>query len=87
MSGGINREGIDYYNNFIDELLSKGREFYLHRIFSKTIRTENHFASCHISHVLFQACAGLQPFVTLFHFDSPQGLEDKYGGFLSHNIV
>ncbi|KAI5010170.1 hypothetical protein ZWY2020_012307 [Hordeum vulgare] len=53
LRGGVNREGIKYYNNLIDELLSKG----------------------------------LQPFVTLFHWDSPQGLEDKYGGFLSPNIM
>jgi beta-glucosidase len=31
--------------------------------------------------------AGVQPFVTLFHWDSPQALEDKYGGFLSPNIM
>ncbi|XP_051203276.1 beta-glucosidase 28 [Lolium perenne] len=30
---------------------------------------------------------GLVPFVTIFHFDTPQVLEDKYGGFLSENIV
>ncbi|KAJ6749973.1 hypothetical protein OIU85_000584 [Salix viminalis] len=30
---------------------------------------------------------GLQPYVTLFHWDTPQALEDKYGGFLSRNIV
>ncbi|KAM3368029.1 hypothetical protein ACQJBY_016534 [Aegilops geniculata] len=53
LKGGVNREGIKYYNNLIDELLSKG----------------------------------VQPFVTLFHWDSPQGLEDKYGGFLSPNII
>ncbi|KAF8703433.1 hypothetical protein HU200_032238 [Digitaria exilis] len=32
-------------------------------------------------------CAGVQPFVTLFHWDSPQALEDKYGGFLSPSII
>ncbi|TVU15612.1 hypothetical protein EJB05_39142, partial [Eragrostis curvula] len=53
LSGGINREGVRYYNSLIDELLSKG----------------------------------LRPFVTLFHWDSPQALEDKYGGFLSPNII
>ena len=31
--------------------------------------------------------AGLQPFVTIFHWDSPQSLEDKYKGFLNPNIM
>ncbi|XP_031256292.1 beta-glucosidase 12-like [Pistacia vera] len=30
---------------------------------------------------------GLQPFVTFFHWDVPQALEDDYGGFLSASIV
>ncbi|XP_027357327.1 beta-glucosidase 12-like [Abrus precatorius] len=53
LSGGVNNEGINYYNNLINELLAKG----------------------------------LQPFVTIFHWDLPQALEDEYGGFLSLNIV
>ncbi|XP_057456249.1 cyanogenic beta-glucosidase-like [Lotus japonicus] len=53
LSGGINQEGINYYNNFINELLANG----------------------------------LEPFVTLFHWDLPQALEDEYGGFLSPLIV
>nr|CAH66810.1 OSIGBa0135C13.5 [Oryza sativa] len=53
LSGGVNREGINYYNNLINELLSKE----------------------------------VQPFATLFHFDTPQALEDKYKGFLSPNII
>uniref|UniRef100_A0ACD5UBS0 Uncharacterized protein n=1 Tax=Avena sativa TaxID=4498 RepID=A0ACD5UBS0_AVESA len=53
LKSGVNVEGIKYYNNLINELLSKG----------------------------------VQPFVTLFHWDSPQALEDKYGGFLSPNII
>ncbi|XP_027912093.1 beta-glucosidase 13-like [Vigna unguiculata] len=53
LSGGINQEGIDYYNNLINELVANG----------------------------------LQPFVTLFHWDLPQSLEDEYGGFLSSRIV
>lgn len=29
----------------------------------------------------------MQPFVTLFHWDTPQALDDAYGSFLSRNIV
>ncbi|KAK4491552.1 hypothetical protein RD792_002304 [Penstemon davidsonii] len=30
---------------------------------------------------------GIEPFVTILHFDVPQALEDSYGGFLSSRIV
>ncbi|KAL0896403.1 hypothetical protein Bca101_080364 [Brassica carinata] len=53
LKGGINQAGIDYYNNLINELLSKG----------------------------------IKPFATMFHWDTPQGLEDAYGGFRGEEIV
>ncbi|PRQ35254.1 putative beta-glucosidase [Rosa chinensis] len=53
LSGCVNKEGIKYYNNLINELLANG----------------------------------LVPYVTLFHWDTPQALEDEYGGFLSPKIV
>ena len=30
---------------------------------------------------------GLRPFVTIFHWDTPLALEEKYRGFLSENIM
>nr|AAF04007.1 dalcochinin 8'-O-beta-glucoside beta-glucosidase precursor [Dalbergia cochinchinensis] len=30
---------------------------------------------------------GITPFVTIFHWDLPQALEDEYGGFLNHSVV
>eukprot|EP00252_Welwitschia_mirabilis_P016498 TRINITY_DN3637_c0_g1_i5.p1 TRINITY_DN3637_c0_g1~~TRINITY_DN3637_c0_g1_i5.p1 ORF type:complete len:524 (+),score=34.51 TRINITY_DN3637_c0_g1_i5:57-1628(+) len=53
VSGGINEEGIQYYHNLIDEILTNG----------------------------------IEPFVTLFHWDVPQALESKYNGFLQQQIV
>ncbi|CAM8979078.1 unnamed protein product [Rhodiola kirilowii] len=53
ISGGLNKEGIQYYNNLINELLNKG----------------------------------IVPFVTIFHWDLPQVLQDEYGGFMSSRIV
>ncbi|CAE6009266.1 unnamed protein product [Arabidopsis arenosa] len=53
LKGGINQAGIDYYNNLINELLSKG----------------------------------IKPFATIFHWDTPQDLEDAYGGFRGAEIV
>ncbi|XP_065872019.1 beta-glucosidase 16-like [Euphorbia lathyris] len=53
LSGGVNQEGINYYNNLINELISNG----------------------------------IQPLVTLFHWDLPQMLEDQYQGFLGSKII
>ncbi|KAJ4747394.1 Beta-glucosidase [Rhynchospora pubera] len=43
LSGGIKKEGVDYYNSLINEVVANG----------------------------------LEPFVTLFHWDLPQALEDN----------
>ncbi|KAF7833963.1 beta-glucosidase 24-like [Senna tora] len=53
LSGGLNQEGIDHYNDLINELIKNG----------------------------------ITPFVTLLHFDSPQALQDKYGGALNRLFV
>ncbi|KAJ0038176.1 hypothetical protein Pint_24084 [Pistacia integerrima] len=53
IDGGVNQQGVDFYNDLINELISNG----------------------------------LKPFVTLFHWDLPQALQDEYGGFLSSKVV
>ncbi|CAG7875586.1 hypothetical protein BRARA_E01658 [Brassica rapa] len=53
LTGGIDENGIKYYNNLINELKANG----------------------------------IEPYVTIFHWDVPQTLEDEYGGFLSRRIV
>ncbi|KAL8152468.1 hypothetical protein V2J09_010228 [Rumex salicifolius] len=53
LSGGINKLGVQFYHNLIDELLANG----------------------------------IKPFVTIFHWDMPQALQEEYGGFLSRYIV
>ncbi|KAL3839348.1 hypothetical protein ACJIZ3_023939 [Penstemon smallii] len=49
---GINRDGIDYYNDIIDTCIHNG----------------------------------LEPFVTLFHWDIPDCLQLEYGGFLDKKV-
>ncbi|XP_059649069.1 beta-glucosidase 12-like isoform X1 [Cornus florida] len=53
LSGGVNTEGVAFYNNLINELLANG----------------------------------IQPLVTIFHWDLPQPLHEEYGGFLSPRVL
>ncbi|PHU30133.1 Beta-glucosidase 12 [Capsicum chinense] len=53
LSKGVNKKGIAFYNNLINELLANG----------------------------------IEPLVSIFHWDLPQALEDEYQGFLSTQIV
>ncbi|KFK37528.1 hypothetical protein AALP_AA4G268700 [Arabis alpina] len=52
-SGPINPKGLQFYKNFINELVING----------------------------------IEPHVTLFHYDLPQSLEDEYEGWISRRII
>lgn len=71
--------GINYYNRLIDALLLKGFiSIFLCYWFS---RHSFYFFDLYLFSTV--QLAGIQPFVTLFHFDIPQELEDRYGAWLS----
>ncbi|XP_073222486.1 furostanol glycoside 26-O-beta-glucosidase-like [Cicer arietinum] len=53
LKGGINKEGVNFYDNLINELLKNG----------------------------------IEPFVTIIHFDYPLALQQKLGGFINRSIV
>ncbi|KAF3580482.1 hypothetical protein DY000_02034723 [Brassica cretica] len=78
LKGGINEAGIDYYNNLINELF-KG----------KNTLSVSHYFELRLHKQYYKYCLtiGIKPFVTIFHWDTPQSLEDAYGGFLGAKIV
>lgn len=90
----MDENGIKYYDDLINELKTNG-------ILSPT-RVHVSFYVFFFLCVCFFLCyrynvdpinlitrvhVGIEPFVTIFHWDVPQTLEDEYGGFLNRRIV
>lgn len=84
MSKGISKQGVQFYHDLIDELLKNSNVYFLQKNNYKTL----HYIKFKLTISLFYiGNLDLTPLVTIFHWDTPQDLEDEYGGFLSGLIV
>ncbi|KAE8732914.1 Beta-glucosidase 40 [Hibiscus syriacus] len=80
-SGEINQAGLDHYNNLINALLAKG-------IVHHCLEKESDMRMCiQVEAFLWCYDEGTEPYVTLYHWDLPQALEDKYIGWLDRQIM
>lgn len=71
----VNEEGIAYYNNLINALLERGTISYDLGFFSISM----HLKSC--------ICAGIEPYITLYHWDLPLHLHQTMLGWLNKEIA
>ncbi|KAL2247538.1 UNVERIFIED_CONTAM: Beta-glucosidase 18 [Sesamum indicum] len=72
--GGVNQAGITFYNSIIDNLLLRGGRY------GGVNQAAVSFYNSIIDNLLLR---GIEPFVTIFHNEYPQELEDRFGGWLS----
>lgn len=82
MEKGVSKAGVQFYHDLIDELLKNGNLFTNHTYILKLFLL--YFGLLSLS--LFWN-SEITPLVTVFHWDTPQDLEDEYGGFLSDRIM
>jgi beta-glucosidase len=79
--GHVNPDGVVFYNALIDALLQKGTALLMHH----QIYDGNHnFEDTMGLHAFIYA--GMEPFVTICHYDIPQELDTRYGGWLNPEI-
>ncbi|XP_044474047.1 beta-glucosidase 18-like isoform X2 [Mangifera indica] len=83
----------DHYHRFLEDIeimQSLGVNAYRFSISWARILPRGRFGELNPSGIMFYnnvidhlLLRGIEPFVTIFHFDSPQELEDRYGSWLS----
>jgi beta-glucosidase/6-phospho-beta-glucosidase/beta-galactosidase len=93
--GKINPKGLEYYNNLIHELILHGKINFSIWTWHPRVAVVATFLpvvaslrsspwssrSTNINYVT--SVSGIQPHVTIYHFDLPQSLQNEYGGLLS----
>ncbi|MCL7038229.1 hypothetical protein MKW94_011387, partial [Papaver nudicaule] len=87
---------FDHYNRYLEDIElmdSLGVNSYRFSISWARILPRGRFGAINSGGIQFYnnlidalLCKGIQPFVTLFHYDIPQELEDRYGSWLSPQI-
>ena len=79
--GGVNQLGIEFYNKLIDSLLFKGMACWICPIQVGSFEVP-HLPCQHLAisaYYFLLEHAGIEPFVTLSHYDIPQELEEGTG--------
>ena len=74
----VNEEGIAYYNNLINALLEKGMNS-INVLKGQVYKQQQLY--------MVTDLAGIEPYVTLYHWDLPLHLQESIGGWLSQEIV
>ena len=80
----VNQEGVAYYNNLINELLKRGL---LASLLISFLEICCHFRFSFPCADIGYESAGIQPYVTLYHWDIPQSLYEAYGAWIDSKVV
>jgi beta-glucosidase/6-phospho-beta-glucosidase/beta-galactosidase len=93
---GVNPAGVKFYNSLINGLLSKRYAFFVMLLCGQLPPSTNAttlqnkkaflFSLFHLGLAFDMLAAGIEPFVTINHYDIPVELQERYGSRLSPEI-
>jgi beta-glucosidase len=92
--GGVNHAGVKFYNSLINGLLEKGTPSVLLLCgqlppsTNAILQNKHAFQSSlfHLGLTFDTLGAGIQPFVTINHYDIPEELQERYNSWLNPEI-